>query len=181
VLSPDKDEAPDTVLRVIPISMKKGIGNDFEYEVHRLKTSDSNSDSQKEGLRLILKGGSYDGRDQKAVVEFICDKDRTGLEGEWDHEDEYVPERATLLGRRDAVLSTTDDEPDGPETGEERQLLNENAALIWNSYGPTTDDDSHTDVLRLTWHTKYACEKRQEGGSDAQPGHWGFFTWLVIL
>lgn len=42
------------------------------------------SDVNKEGVRVELHGGVYPplGEKQKAVVEFICDKDKTGLEGQ---------------------------------------------------------------------------------------------------
>lgn len=55
-------------------------GRHTDEELKRLKTSDAVAG--KEGLRLTLNGGLYDKVKQKAVVEFICDRDRTGLEGE---------------------------------------------------------------------------------------------------
>lgn len=156
-------------------------GSQFEYEATRLNGSDSNSDSQKQGLRLVLKGGKnpLDGpvkerREQKAIVEFLCDKNE-GTEGEWDEsEDKY--------SRRDDKKG--DDNNDGKDKSfPERQLKKENAALIWESYGSEQD----VDVLRLTWHTKYACEKR-DGSDDSNKGdggnatsHWGFFTWFVVI
>jgi autophagy-related protein 27 len=36
--------------------------------------------------------------------------------------------------------------------------------------------DSVVDTLRLEWTTKYACEKDTPAG-----GHWGFFTWFLIM
>ncbi|KHN98336.1 autophagy-related protein 27 [Metarhizium album ARSEF 1941] len=157
-------------------------GSQFEYEATRLNGSDSNSDSKKEGLRLVLKGGKHplngpvkERRQQKAVVEFLCDPDKEGTEGEWESEDKY-----SKLRRRD------DKEGDGgkDESYSEHQLKSDNAALLWESYGPEQD----ADVLRLGWHTKYACEKRDgnddgnnKGDGGGSSTSWGFFTWLVII
>lgn len=187
-------------------------GSQFEYEATRLKSSDSNSDAQKEGLRLVLKGGKHpltgpvsERRNQKAVIEFICDPDKTGTEGEWVSEDEY--EKAPKKERRAADEKddkkdkdenkdkdgkdgkdgdNKDDDGKNNDSAVEHQLKNENAALIWEDYSK----DKDFDVLRLTWHTKYACEKRdggKDGGKDddREPGNssasWGFFTWFVIM
>jgi hypothetical protein len=172
----------DTVSAVIAIAgnLQDLGGSMFEYKVERLKTSDSHSDSQKEGLRLVLEGGKHplDGKvkervKQSAIVEFICDKDKEGTEGEWDSEDKY--EKNTKLRRAE---DEADD--DSGESAIEHQLRKDNAALIWESYGTEKDGQ----VLRLTWHTKYACEKRDgkdEGGNENTSESWGFFTWFVIM
>lgn len=55
-------------------------GRHTDEQLKRLKTSDAATG--KEGLRVTLNGGLYDKVKQQAVVEFICDSDRTGLEGE---------------------------------------------------------------------------------------------------
>lgn len=177
-------------------------GSQFDYEATRLKSSDSNSDAQKEGLRLVLKGGKHpltgpvsERRNQKAVIEFICDPDKTGTEGEWTSEDEY--EKAPKTKRRaadDKDDKKEKDDKDGDNKDDdgktdsaiEHQLKNENAALIWEDYAKEKD----VDILRLTWYTKYACEKRdggKDGGKDddREPSDssasWGFFTWFVIM
>lgn len=176
-------------------SLENAGGSAFDYEATRLKTSDSNSDSQKEGLRLVLKGGKHplkgpnkDKHPQKAVIEFVCDKDKTGLEDEWKPEDRYDGDDRKLRrrGEDDKVKEgegKDDDSDDGTESGVEHQLKKEGAALIWESYGK---DDKGADVLRLTWHTKEACEKRDEGDDEpgsggSSSGHWGFFTWFIII
>lgn len=158
-------------------------GSQFEYDATRLKTSDSNSDSQKEGLRLVLKGGKHplDGpvqerREQRAFIEFLCNPNKKGDEGEWEAEDKY--EKGGGARRR------ADDKKDGSEKSAiEHQMKKDGAALIWESYGREKD----ADVLRLTWHTKFACEKRDgddgkdKGGNGSTSNHWGFFTWFVIM
>ena len=183
-------------------------GKEFEYEVTRLKTSDSHSDAQKEGLRLVLKGGRHprvgpvkERRDQRAVIEFLCDPEKTGLEGEWEAEDKYDAK----LRKRDDDEKGKDGEEgkdgdkgkdgkdgeegkdgdkgdgDGVESAIEHQLMKNDTALIWESYGLNEKKDA--DVLRLTWYTKHACESREDSGDDGSDGssHWGFFTWLVIM
>ncbi|KAG6034017.1 hypothetical protein E4U41_006712, partial [Claviceps citrina] len=184
----------DVVETVTAISgaLEKVGGSQFEYEATRLNGSDSNSDAHKEGLRLVLKGGKHpldapvkERRDQKAIVEFLCDA-KEGTEGEWeDSEDKYSQEK---LRRRDDKRDDGkkgDDDNGQDKSFPEHQLKKEDAALIWESYGPEKD----ADVLRLTWHTKYACEKRDGNGDDKNKGddggdastHWGFFTWFVVL
>merc|ERR1712000_711808 len=92
-----KDDT-DMVSKVVAIAgnLENTGGSSFEYEATRLKTSDSRDDSKKEGLRLVLKGGKHplngprkERREQQAVIEFLCDKEKTGLEGEWESEDRY--------------------------------------------------------------------------------------------
>lgn len=194
----------DSVTKVVAIAggLENAGGSQFDYEATRLKNSDSNSDSQKEGLRLVLKGGKHplngpvsERREQKAVIEFICDPDKTGTEGEWASEDEYEKAPASKRAAEDDKGDKKDkddkdksgDEGDKDDDGKqdssiEHQLKNENAALIWEDYA----DQKGVDVLRLTWYTKYACEKRDGGkDDDHEPtdssASWGFFTWFVIM
>lgn len=161
-------------------------GAPFDYEPTRLKTSDSHSDSQKEGLRLVLKGGKHplngpvkERREQQVVIELLCDKEKTGLEGEWESEDRYE-KGDNKLRRRD---DNEDEDDDGVESGVEHQLIKDDAALIWESYGSNDADDK--DILRLTWHTKHACESREDSeDDDGDPdtsSHWGFFTWFILM
>jgi autophagy-related protein 27 len=154
-------------------------GAQFGYEATRLKTSKSNSDSSKEGVRIVLKGGKHplkgpvkERKQQEAIIEFLCDADKDGSEGEWDAEDKY--ER---LARRDD--KDQEDEDEGESTTE-HQLKKDDAALIWESFKGEKD----TDVLRLTWHTKHACEDKRSDdgdGNDSTSTSWGFFTWLFIM
>ena len=169
-------------------------GSKFEYDVTRLKTSDSNSDAQKEGLRLVLKGGKHplagpvkERRSQRAVIEFICDPEKTGLEGEWETQENYETKlRKREDGEKDKDGKDGEDgdkgDDDGVESAIEHQLLKNDTALIWQSYGLNEKKDA--DVLRMTWYTKHACESSEDSGddgSDNSSSHWGFFTWLVIM
>uniref|UniRef100_A0A0B7JTZ7 Autophagy-related protein 27 n=1 Tax=Bionectria ochroleuca TaxID=29856 RepID=A0A0B7JTZ7_BIOOC len=179
-----KDDV-DTIDNVIAIAgaLEDNGGTQFEYQATRLKTSDSNSDSQKEGVRLVLKGGrepleGKDRRDQRAVIEFLCNSTMTGLEGEWRSEDRYDGDDFEQLGARDEK----DDKGD-EKSSSEHQLLNDGAALVWESYGPD-DAEKNVDTLRLTWYTKHACESKEDSGDDDRQNnnsHWGFFTWFIII
>lgn len=191
----------DSVQTVIPIAgnlANSGMG-DLEPKTTRLKTSDSAADAKKEGVRIVLHGGKYSAsgspRPQQAIIEMICDKDKTGKEGEWDpKDDKYEPgPEETEDGpgpatgerkRADGDEDNKDDKDDNDNKGDkdsksEHQLLKPDSALIFDSYGPLSGD-KNVDVLRLTWYTKYACEGLP---ADEYPSnqHWGFFTWLVIL
>lgn len=172
---------------VIPIAgdLTNHGGSSMEPKYTRLKTSDSGADAKKEGIRLVLHGGidNVTKRKQQAIVEMVCDKEKTGKEGEWDpKDDKYEPgqeeteeeEGSPAAGKRKRA-----DGDEGKDDSSEHQLLKPDSALIFDSYGPLSED-KQIDVLRLTWNTKYACEGLPE---DEYPSdsHWGFFTWLVIL
>lgn len=176
----------DEVQAVIPIAgnlANQGMG-DLEPKITRLKTSDSGADSKKEGVRVVLHGGkSSQNRAQQAIVEMICDKNKTGKEGEWDpKDDKYTPGQEETEEEEGSPAAGVRKRAEGDEDKSEKsehQLLKPDSALIFDSYGPLSED-KNIDVLRLTWYTKYACEGLPE---DEYPSnqHWGFFTWLVIL
>lgn len=186
LLGEDSNQVSDLI--AIAGSLENHGGSAFEYEAKRLKNSESNSDAEKEGLNLVLKGGKNplsgplrERKPQKAILEFLCDPEKTGLEGEWSSEDRYEGDDKKLR-RREEGDGGNEDEDDGSESGVEHQLLKEDAALIWKSY----KEEEGEGVLRLSWHTKYACEKR-DGNDDSDDGEkdssssWGFFTWFVIM
>ncbi|KAL9620880.1 MAG: hypothetical protein Q9160_004662 [Pyrenula sp. 1 TL-2023] len=147
---------------IIPIAgnyaTSSGRALDPKYE--RLKAKDSNH----EGIRMELKGGKYNKRNQKAVIDFYCDESRTG------NEDKDSAEEA--VDRRRA----SDDETEEP--------ADDNKSLHFISYGP----DDETDILRLDWYTKYACEDAPKGDDDdadddrkPKSAGWGFFTWFIVM
>ena len=159
------DETDGLVHKVIPIAgdLNKG-GSDLDFEASRLQPS---PDSDREGLRLTLRGGAYPSegpnkRKQSAVIDFICDAKLEGTENEWAAGGAYEGARV----RRDGLVKR--------EEGEE-QLVKEGAALKFLSYGRESGSDVET--LRLEWKTKYVCAEASEGKSAS----WGFFTWLLIM
>lgn len=185
-IKPESDEVIDVVS--IAGELQDHGGGALDPKVTRLKTSDSTSDAQKEGVRIVMYGGRHpqqsSGREQRAIIEMLCDKDRTGKEGEWSpKDDKYEQVPVEDSEDSDDATSRRKKRADGDGTTDdgksEHQLLKENAALIFDSYGPMADN-GNVDVLRLTWHTKYACEGLP-AEEYPQSEHWGFFTWLVIL
>lgn len=144
---------------MIPIAgeLTEHSGSALSAQLTRLRTSAAPADADREGLRVELHGGVYAGRAQKAVVELLCDRALTGLEGE------IVPQDRYKSDKRDG------DAP--PPTNA--------TALLWKAYGPEGD----ADVLRLEWRTKYACESAAEEGEETggPTTHWGFFTWFIIV
>jgi len=142
----------------------------------RLKASKSHADEGKEGLRMVLNGGFHkvaDGgkRKQKAIIEFTCDPDKTGLENLWDPEDKYDDDEKTK--KRD---DKEDDEKKNANTGYDPEA----SSLKYVSY-KVDATDSNTDVLRLEWLTKYACEDNKDKENAAKSSHWGFFTWFILM
>jgi autophagy-related protein 27 len=41
--------------------------------------------------------------------------------------------------------------------------------------------DKDVDILKLEWDTKYACESQEDEDDVVKSGHWGFFTWFLIM
>ena len=176
----------ETVRKVIPIAgdYTTSHGRHLDPQWTRLKGSASNEDTDKEGLRLELNGGKYPlnsrrGREQKAIVEFSCNKTMEGTEGF-----EETSSITAMLRRRD------DDDEDDDEPLPE---MDEGKALQFLSYKCVGDDCDQegkgTDTLRLIWKTKYACEGKADDAPDApaddggkkSSASWGFFTWFIIV
>jgi len=159
------DDTPPSVERVIPVAGNYAgdSGRLLEPSFERLKASDTNS----EGLRMTLHGGEYAKRSQVAVIEFQCDPDRTGNEGFEDS-----GSKMAALSSRWSVDRVGPFAEDGKEESDGK-------SLIFVSYGASGDN---TDVLRLNWKTKYACEDYEGEDEEANKGgRWGFFTWFVIV
>jgi len=135
----------------------------------RLKNSVSTPDTKREGLRLEI----LEGRDpfekqkgttqvkQKAIVELICDKAKTG----W----EPLPEPSVKSSLDGVFDNTTASIMESDEAG----------AIQYISYQEEPIRGENWGVLRLEWKTKYACEDAavEHSGSEG----WGFFTWFIIL
>lgn len=172
------------------LSENGGGAHGLDPHVARLKTSDSHSDSKKEGVRITMSGGraplERNGKEQRAVIEMLCDKNKDGTEGEVDPTGEYISVPADGASQRRA--EGEEDGQDGNESPTtEHQLLKtgdkNGTALIFDSYGPLADN-GRLDILRLTWYTKFACESQDDNGGEGRSGsneHWGFFTWLFML
>lgn len=147
-------------------------GRSLDPKFTRLKATDSDL----EGLSLEMHGGVYpfegpkkNRKEQMAVIQFICDPDKTGLEGEEDEEKK-------LRTRKNSGKGMGDD----PEEGGKEDEDDENS-LRFISY--EMEDD--VKVLKLDWHTKVACESKKDrdkdDGRDNSGSHWGFFTWFIVM
>ena len=184
-----KDSGEDIIEGVIPIAGELGNhgGGPLNAQWTLLSKSPSHHDSEREGLRLEMGGGpKFAGPDgtnkkQKAIIEFLCDRNRTGLEGEM-AQDGYYDKRA----EKDDSDEKNDDEKDGEaeeddgKSGkDEKDTSGVEPSLKFLKYDTSNED---YDILRLEWTTRYACEKyRDEKSNDEKKESWGFFTWFIIV
>ena len=119
-----------------------------------MKSSESSADREREGIRLQIGGGRYDGEDQKAIVEFLCD------------------------AKKEDKISTAKNEEDhkyGNAVDDEHGGTIE--ILSW-------DDEDDAKVLRLEWNTPYACEDAKDGDSSSGGGWgfftWFILMWVLL-
>lgn len=138
-----EEDKTDEITKVIPIAGELGDygGYPLDAKFTRLKTADSAEDDAKEGLEIQLHGGIYgdDKRKQKAIIEFLCEVGRTGLETDLDPPDNYESREAKV-----------------DEIGQ--------SSLKFVSYQAEGD----IDTLRLKWYTKHACEESTGDGSKTK-------------
>lgn len=140
----------------------------------RLKTSPSPTDRKQEGVRLLLHGAKYppnkDGKKQQAVIDFLCDRKDPEKRN-------HIPE----VRPRDKADGDGDDDEEDPLPNDRQETDDgEGGKLKFLSY----EDVEGTQVLSLEWTTKYACEDSSAGGGGgdkSSSGHWGFFTWFIIM
>lgn len=164
LLSGNGTESPAGIIPIAgSYTNSAGRSRVLDPTLSRLKSSDSDQ----EGLSIELHGGKFNKRKQQAVINFICDRERSGLDDE-DKKDEK--EKGNM--KRDDKDKTTDDKENDDESPSE----DDKRSLRYKSYGPVDD----VDVLRLDWLTKYACEGMHDEDGDSS-GSWGFFTWLIIM
>jgi hypothetical protein len=119
-----------------------------------------------------LHGGKFpdekSGRPQKAIIEFLCDKERSGNEG--------FEDSKAISDAGDAEILEKRKDKDGKDS--ELPNLDKGHSLKYVSY----QSEGDTDVLRLKWKTKYACEDAvDDPENDSKGGGWGFFTWFIII
>merc|ERR1712000_264725 len=151
----------------IPIAgeLKEKGGGDLDAKWVRLAADGSNTDSEKEGLRLTMNGGwtivDKKKRPQKAIVEFICDKNLEGTENLWDPEDKYEEKVKRAEGD-----DKKDDEPE--------KDVSQEPSLKFVRYDTSGDVE---DILRLEWRKMHAkmqsrtrIQKRSQQDGDSLPG-----------
>lgn len=170
-------DGSEEISHAFPIAGLDPLGHGSkDAEVTRLKGD------EQEGLLVKLAGGEYIDKDKKkkdarAVIEFQCDPDRSGLEGlsSVEEEEEEEETRRRLVVREDEgdKNKEKDKEKTDPNDGSDPSR-----SLQFESFGPA-DDDAY--VLKLKWRTRYACDNYVRDRKGDGSSHWGFFTWLIIM
>ena len=171
------DSSEPFLKRVIEIAgsyhLSHGANRALNPKFTRLKDSPGNDDPDKEGLLMEIGGGKYDGKDQKAIIEFVCDREWKGTEGfEFDEKVVNLEQYQSMRRMAD------DDEDEQPEP--DLPNLDAGKAMEFRSYKA----EGEADVLRLRWRTKYACEgarNEKDPEDENKSGGWGFFTWFIII
>ena len=147
-------DGSESETRAFPIVGLDPVGHGSkDPEITRLKKMDAD----REGLLVKLWGGQYidDNKAKKdagAEIEFQCDPMRSGLEGVAENEDTEMETMAT----------------NGTDSG----------SLQFKSFGPVGDN---AYVLKLDWKTRYACDDYLGSRKGDSSGHWGFFTWFIVM
>lgn len=156
-------------------------GRNMDAKFELLRESESNSDAGRDGLRATLHGGRYPfddskkkGLDQRAIIEFVCDKKRTGLEGDEKEGGDLEDDKGD-----DKDGDKKEEKLKAREEGSKGKCEDSDASLRFCGYQrETAGKDQEVQTLRLEWRTEYACEDAPpvDGGS-----HWGFFGWFFII
>jgi len=163
-----------------------GPGRQMDAKFELLRDSRSNSDASREGVRAILNGGRLpmndkkNGIDQRAIIEFVCDKDRTGLGGDekdgGEHEDDKDGDKD---GDKGGDKEEKGERLRSREEGNKGKCEDSDHDLRFCGYEQEKDGkDKTVKTLRLEWRTQYACEDAPAEDNDA---HWGFFGWFFII
>jgi len=124
----------------------------------------------------------HEGVKQKTIVEFICDREKTGLEGLADEKTKRQEDGGAGEGEGDGEGEKPLPDPNAGKS------LRPRSYRVENSGGSGNVADEVVGVLRLEWLTKYACEKSTSGGEKESPdvpksktGGWGGFTWFIVV
>ncbi|TVY71387.1 Autophagy-related protein [Lachnellula suecica] len=181
----DKDGSHDHITNAFPIAgqlLGQG-GYNMDAKWERLKASKSHADEGKEGLRLELNGGvrvvGEKKRKQKAIIEFLCDPEKTGLENLYDPEDKYDDSDDNKVEKREEETDDGD-KGDGEKEDANKGYDPEASSLRYIGYGEDGGDAS-IDVLRLEWTTRHACEGEKQKEDAEKKAGWGFFTWFILI
>ncbi|KAF2714867.1 hypothetical protein K504DRAFT_12636 [Pleomassaria siparia CBS 279.74] len=190
----DIDETGTVNNTIVPIEIagtySDGLPMNEKFQL--LRDSKTHADAEREGFRAELHGGMFNKIPQQAIIEFLCDRNRTGLEGdelddakkdddekdgdndkkkEDDDKDKKEGEKPGMSMNPSMSLTRRDND-DGCETSD--------ASLRFCSYAVTEGEKGKkVRTLRLQWRTKYACEDTPSEGPGSSS--WGFFTWFIII
>ena len=156
-------------------------GDSLDPKWTRLKTSASNSDREKEGLRLEMSGPKFEKVKQKAIIEFICKPDT-------DYDRKRRRSGSDFFGVDNKAADEDKDPNEGADDGDDDEEEDKSGEITDDGHGGKlkyiswdTEKDQ-TRVLRLQWDTKYVCEDAENLDDDkSSSGHWGIFTWFIIM
>ena len=147
-----------TVIKTIPIAGEylTSTGGHLDPKWERMNSSSSSADRERKGIRLQISGGKdEDGKKQKAIIEFLC--------------------KASAEAETSEVLTAEDEEKDVKDGEEVEDEHGGKIRLVsWK-------EEHQFEVLRLEWKTQYACEDANDRGDNDSGGHWGFFTWFILM
>ena len=173
LIDPDNGTTMNASTIAIAGEFSHTTGGALDPKWTRLKTSNSLADREKEGLRLVMNGGKYENRKQKAIIEFIC------LPGSKDA-DRRRDDIPIIYEEEDDDNAWGDDANDGDNDDDKSEGVTDDGHggklkfIKW-------EEEEDAKVLRLEWDTKYACEDATVSGDKSSSGHWGFFTWFIIM
>lgn len=102
--------------------------------------------------------GKYEEKPQQALIRFLCS------------------EKGDKTEKRDVDDGEGEDHSKFDDRGEE-QSDGQNGTIKYISW----DVGDKIDTLRLDWTTQYACRGQNSQPEGKSSGHWGFFTWLIIM
>ncbi|KAJ4288477.1 type II membrane protein [Kalmusia sp. IMI 367209] len=185
----DLTGAQNNSIRAIDIAgtytMKAGPHMVLDEKFRLLRDSGPNSDASREGVLAEFHGGRYpfeDGKkgvDQQAIIEFVCDHEREGNEGDELDDGEKEEPKEDEGGDKGEDGDKKEERRLRRRDGETGKCEESDASLRFCGYDvETSDKDKKVQTLRLEWRTKYACDNAP---SDGESSHWGFFTWFIII
>lgn len=146
----------------------------MSVEYTRLKTLDSDADTQKDGLRMKVGGGKSDQKDQYAIIDFLC-------LAQGDNEETRRRRRRRLADNESGDGSGSDGEDEDWKKLEEADD-GHGGKITFESYTDETNKKGKVEgILRLNWETKYGCESAAEDAPQESRGGWGFFSWFFVM
>jgi hypothetical protein len=158
-------------------------GRQMDERFELLRNSKSHADAGREGFRAELHGGNFAKIDNQAIIEFVCDKNRTGLEENELDDRKKDPDSEDGDNGKDKDKEGEDKDGKGQSLKRRDDVSgcgDSNASLRFCKYGiDEPEKGKKIRTLRLEWRTMHACEDAPAEPSESSS--WGFFTWFIIM
>jgi hypothetical protein len=195
------DGKQDTIQEVIALAgdLETQGGGALDANLTRLIPDDDATAAKRDGLRVVLNGGAHflhdpasKKRKQHAVIDFLCDKDKTGTEGFWSPEDHWKGDGSDEGGKEKIKRTTTETTIHvgrgvGVEEVWRRELYALNAAAADDDKKKDNDEDKDVedheehqlkyDNSALIWDSYGPSEAGEEDKADVLKLTW--YTKLV--